>query len=255
MSSPKLFLHGVPDTPAIWTPLFDALDASDPARAPRHAPALPGFEAPPPAGFPATKEAYTDWLIGELETLHHAHGKVDIVGHDWGATLTLRAACLRPDLIRSWTISNAAIDETYQGHVIARLWNTPLIGEMMMAVTPAGQLEKGFIDAGVPAAIAAKEAAAWRAKHMRQCILKLYRSSNGLRFKGPWVDDLEKLPPKGLLIWGDADPYMPVDVGQRFANRWGAQFVRLPEAQHWAIAEQPEATAEVLTNFWRSGDA
>ena len=54
MATAKLFLHGVPDSPAVWRPLLDALDLGD---APVAAPALPGFTAPLPAYFPATKEA------------------------------------------------------------------------------------------------------------------------------------------------------------------------------------------------------
>ena len=44
----KLFLHGVPDSPAIWSPLLDALALGD---TPVAVPALPGFTGPLPAGF------------------------------------------------------------------------------------------------------------------------------------------------------------------------------------------------------------
>ena len=48
MATAKLFLHGVPDSPAIWRPLLAALDLGD---TPVAVPALPGFTAPLPAGF------------------------------------------------------------------------------------------------------------------------------------------------------------------------------------------------------------
>ena len=80
-----LFVHGVPDTPFLWQPLIKAL-----ALKPDQwiAPALPGFGCPVPDGFKCTKDAYADWLIGQMEAVGEP---VNIVGHDWGALLTLRA--------------------------------------------------------------------------------------------------------------------------------------------------------------------
>ena len=60
-----LFVHGVPDTSHLWTPLISTL-ALKPEE--YSAPALPGFGCPRPEGFAATKEAYADWLMGEIET-------------------------------------------------------------------------------------------------------------------------------------------------------------------------------------------
>src|SRR3546814_13243310 len=99
MTAAKLFLHGVPDSPAIWRPLLAALDLGE---SPVAVPALPGFTGQLPAGFPATKEAYADWAVGEAEALAGQHGPIDIVGHDWGGLIAQRVAMLRPDLSRSW---------------------------------------------------------------------------------------------------------------------------------------------------------
>ena len=72
----KLFIHGVPDTPHLWEPLISVLDLSENDY---RAPALPGFGCARPAGFSATKEAYTDWLVGQMEDIG---GGIDIVGQD-----------------------------------------------------------------------------------------------------------------------------------------------------------------------------
>ena len=97
-----VFVHGNPETPAVWGPLRSELSRTDVV-----AVHLPGFGIPTPEGFSATKESYVDWLIAELETYDHP---VDLVGHDWGGGLVGRVACLRPDLIRSWAIDVAGID-------------------------------------------------------------------------------------------------------------------------------------------------
>jgi pimeloyl-ACP methyl ester carboxylesterase len=125
----KIFVHGVPDTPAMWEPLLGEL-ALDEGMV--RAPSLPGFTAPAPKGFSCTKDAYVDWLISEMEA---AGAPVDLVGHDWGALLVIRAACLRPDLVRSWAVANALPQKDYRWHRTARIWQTPLLGEAFMSLT------------------------------------------------------------------------------------------------------------------------
>jgi len=244
----KLFLHGVPDSPAIWRPLLAALDLGD---TPVAVPALPGFTDPLPAGFPATKEAYADWAAGQAEALFAQHGPIDIVGHDWGALIAQRVAMLRPDLLRSWAISNAVIDPDYRGHRLARIWNTPILGELYMALSnkPA-KLAEGLTAAGMPADIAAEEAAQWASKDKRRAILKLYRSAKGLSFAHDWALDIAKLPRAGALIWGAGDPYVELSVAQRYAANTGTPLMVIQGAGHWAIAERPAEVAAALKAFW-----
>lgn len=243
----KLFLHGVPDSPAIWRPLLAALDLGD---TPVAVPALPGFTGPLPAGFPATKEAYADWAVGQAEALFAAHGPIDIIGHDWGALIAQRVAMLRPDLLRSWAISNAVIDPDYRGHRVARIWNTPVLGELFMALSKADKLAEGLAEQGMPDDIAAEEAEQWRNKDKRRAILKLYRSAKGLSFAHDWARDIDRLPAQGALIWGADDPYVPLSVAQRFSANTGIPLTVIDRAGHWAIAERPVEVAAALHRFW-----
>ncbi len=245
----KLFLHGVPDSPAIWRPLLAALDLGD---TPVAVPALPGFTAPLPAGFAATKEAYADWAIGQAEVLFAVHGPIDIVGHDWGALIAQRVAMLRPDLLRSWAISNAVIDPDYRGHRVARIWNTPILGEIFMALSKPAKLAEGLAAQGMPADIAAEEAEQWQNKDKRRAILKLYRSAKGLSFEHDWARDIDKLPAQGALIWGADDPYVQLSVAQRFSANTGIPLTVIDGAGHWAIAERPAEVAAALHRFWSS---
>ena len=247
MPTAKLFLHGVPDSPAIWRPLLAALGLADTSVA---VPALPGFTAPLPAGFPATKEAYAAWAVEQAEAMVAAHGPIDIVGHDWGALIAQRVAMLRPDLIRSWAISNAVIDPDYRGHRLARIWNTPLLGELFMALSKPGKLAEGLAAQGMPADIAREEAAQWALKDKRRAILRLYRSAKGLSFEHDWARDIGKLSERGTLIWGAEDPYVDLSVAQRFAANTGIPLTVIDGAGHWAIAERPAEVAVALQQFW-----
>jgi pimeloyl-ACP methyl ester carboxylesterase len=239
-----LFLHGVPDTPALWRPLISALGLSPDAWL---TPALPGFGSSIPQRFKGTKDAYVTWLIDEMERVGEP---VHLVGHDWGALLVLRAASLRADLVSSWCVTNAVIDAEYRGHRTARAWATPLLGELaMLAMQNKERLEQGLISGGMPAALA-KEETPHIDKAMRQSILKLYRSANGLRFRGGWVDDLVRLPKRGQLFWGEADPFVDLSVAERFARQRDFPIHVEKGAGHWACHERAEQFAAVLTAHW-----
>lgn len=248
MTAAKLFLHGVPDSPAIWRPLVAALDLGD---TPIAVPSLPGFTGTLPAGFPATKDAYADWAVGQAEALFALYGPIDIVGHDWGALIAQRVAMLRPDLLRSWAISNAVIDPDYRGHRLARIWNTPVLGEIFMALSKPAKLADGLVSQGMPADIAHEEAAQWANKDKRRAILRLYRSAKGLSFKHDWARDISRLPANGTLIWGEGDPYVELAVAQRYAASTGTPLRVIESAGHWAIAERPAEVAAALKAFWK----
>lgn len=239
-----IFVAGVPDTPALWQPVIAALGLKE---GEYRTPAMPGFGAPVPKGFACTKEAYADWLVGEIGK---ADGPVHLVGHDWGALLVLRAACMRPDLVASWCVANAVIDPEYRGHRNAQIWATPVLGELaMVAMRNQNQLEKGLIAGGMPERLAITEVPHID-KAMRQSILKLYRSAEGLRFQGAWVDDLAKLPKRGQVFWGEKDPFVQLEVGEQFAAKWGVPIHIERGAGHWACNERAAQMAEVLKAHW-----
>ena len=239
-----LFIHGVPDTPHLWEPLISRLGLE--AHTYR-TPALPGFGTARPAGFSASKDDYAEWLIQEMSA---QEGPVDLVGHDWGALLCLRAASLRPDLVRTWCVTNAVIDPQYSGHRTARLWATPLIGELvMLGMRDPDRLRKGLIAGGMPAELAQLEVPLVD-REMRESILRLYRSAIGLRFSGHWVADLARLPRRGQLFWGETDPFVDVAVARRFSRQHDIPLHIEPGAGHWACYERAAEFASVLNRLW-----
>src|SRR5580704_11318796 len=85
-----VFVHGVPETPAVWNGLLAAVDRPDSVALP-----LPGFDGVRAEGFGATMDEYAAWLVAQLERLDDP---VDLVGHDWGGGFVVRVARLRQDL-------------------------------------------------------------------------------------------------------------------------------------------------------------
>ena len=76
----KVFVHGNPETAAIWGPLVAELASRGIDDVVLLSP--PGFGAPVQRGWGATQGEYRDWLLAELRRFDEP---VDLVGHDWGA--------------------------------------------------------------------------------------------------------------------------------------------------------------------------
>jgi pimeloyl-ACP methyl ester carboxylesterase len=238
---PKVFVHGVPDTPAVWRPLLDRLRLPDGDAVTL---ALPGFGNTPADAFPATKDAYAHWLITEL---HRLPRPLDLVAHDWGALLTLRVVSLEPNLVHSWALGAAPLDPEYEWHRAAKLWQTPDVGEEVMEKTTPEALAHNLATVGVPAEAAAETGRHWDPT-MKRSILALYRSA--VRAWDDWGADLARVTAPGLVLWGETDPYAAVRFGERLAQRVNARFVALRGCGHWWQLEQPDAVAAELRAFW-----
>ena len=240
---PAVFVHGVPDTASMWDPLIASLSRSDVL-----AVGLPGFATPTPAGWDATKESYAAWLEAEIETLG---APVDLVGHDWGAILVQRVASTRPDLIRTVACGSGPLDTTYDWHPMAQLWQTPDVGEQVMAGLlgmPTDDLIAGFVGGGAPADLAAAEAAHVD-ERMTDCILALYRSA--VTVGAEWQPTVDAMPARPALVFhGADDPYVPLAIAERLATRIAAELVTFPGCGHWWPREHVTESAIALERLW-----
>jgi pimeloyl-ACP methyl ester carboxylesterase len=236
---PAVFVHGVPDTHRVWAQVTSRL-----ARRDVIAVSLPGFGRPLPDGFRPSKEGYVEWLLGELAGIP---GPIDLVGHDWGALLVVRAVSVQPAIARSWAAGAAPLDSEYQWHRAASLWQTPGVGEEVMARTPPAAMRTALAAAGVPEADAAR-AAEHLDDTMKRAILALYRSA--VTVGSEWEGELGRIRARGLVLWGDADPYAAARFGERLAEKTGARFVSLAGCGHWWQLERPDAVAAELEKLW-----
>lgn len=235
-----VFVHGVPDTAELWDGVIQHLHRSD-AVAVR----LPGFGSERPAGFHATKESYVDWLIGVLEGFDH---EVDLVGHDWGALLTMRVASVAPDLVRGWVAGPAPIDERYVWHDVAQMWQTPEVGEAVMAALTSDRLEAALVADRVPPPLA-RSAADRVDDVMKACILDLYRSAVDMGRE--WAPELTHANPNGLLLWGVHDPFASIELGERVAGAAGVPIMAV-DTGHWWPAEIPQDAARIIERHLES---
>lgn len=233
-----VLVHGVPDTHRLWDRLRSHLTRRDVV-----AVSLPGFDAPLPPGFVPTKEAYVDWLAGEIERIGTP---VDVVGHDWGSLLVQRLVSIRPDLVRTWACGDGPVDVEYVWHDMAQQWQTPGVGEAIMEMMTPQALAEGLPAAGVPPDIAV-EVASRLDPTMKTCILGLYRSA--IEVGAEWQAGVEKVTRPALVLWSRDDPYVAPRFAERLAARVHGELVLL-ECGHWWPYERPVEAAAALERFW-----
>ncbi len=236
---PAVFIHGVPDTFHVWDPLRQHLSRKDVI-----ALALPGFGAPCPATFTASKEEYANWIIQQLENIGEP---VDLVGHDWGCILTMRVASLRPDLIRSWAAGSGPISASYEWHPLASIWQTPGEGEKWFRKLDPSAVAEFMAKAGLPID-SARETVSRIDPLMGDCILRLYRSALGVGKE--WQPDLANAPARGLVFWGATDEACPFAFAEELARDARAERMLRLDAGHWTIVGRSAEIAEALESHW-----
>lgn len=242
-----VFVHGVPETAAIWDKVRAGIDR------PSVALELPGFGNPRPEGFAATKEAYVDWLVDELVGLRQ---EIDLVGHDWGAGLTYGLVTRRAGDVplRSWAadIGNL-IHPDYVWHDFAQMWQTPGVGEEFFVTQnaqPVSERAAGLVALFGLTQDDAEEMAAAGGGDMPSCILDLYRSAtpNAHAAWGPWTPTSTP----GLVLNPTEDPFGNAAMAQEVAGMLGARFADIEGASHFWPYSSPEAAIPVLEEFWSS---
>lgn len=245
-----VFVHGNPGSSEDWRELVGQVGAF--ARA--LAPDMPGFgQADKPKDFDYTVEGYARHLDGILN--HLGVRRAHLVLHDFGGPWGLAWAAQHPERLASVTLINIGIMPGYRWHALARIWRTPLLGELFQATTTRfgfGLLLKQSNPRGLPEAMVDRmyRDMDWGTK---RAVLRLYRATNN---PGQMADTLgplfRQLDVPALVIWGAADPFVPVRYAERqreFFPR--ARIVILEQSGHWPFADDPQAVADHLIPFLR----
>jgi pimeloyl-ACP methyl ester carboxylesterase len=240
-----VFVHGVPETSALWDGVRAELGEDSVALA------LPGFGCARPEGFGATKDEYVAWLVAELEKFNEP---VDLVGHDWGAGFTYRVAATRADLLRSWAADIANVmHPAYAWHDFAKIWQTTGEGEEFFArqeSTPPEEIAPVFESMGVPHDKAV-EMAGWSDTTMASCILDLYRSATP-NPSASWHRDFGVTRAPGMVLWPSEDFFGDEVLSREFAETLGARHQTLDGLGHWWPLQSPATATRVLRDFSES---
>ena len=243
-ATPVLYVHGVPTNSDDWLPFLErtggiALD-------------LPGFgRSDKPSDFDYSLAGYGSFL--EAFRARLGLERYSLVAHDWGA-VGLMLAQAAPERVERLVISNTVpLVPGYRWHRIARVWRTPLAGELMMGLSTRWGfklLSRESTSAEGPAPDDLTERVWRHFDHGTQrAILKLYRSAPPAVLAEAGRD-LGALRCPALVLWGADDPYIPSSFAQAHADALGgpAQVEVLEGANHWPWIDRPDAL-DTVTGF------
>jgi pimeloyl-ACP methyl ester carboxylesterase len=249
-SEAVVFLHGNPGPKEDWAVLMERLGPDIRAVAPD----MPGFGAADrPREFPYSVDGYAEHLAGFLEQLgiERAH----LVLHDFGGAWGLRWMADHRDRVGSLVLVNTGIMSGYRWHGIARVLQTPVLGELFqLTATRVGM--KTFLDRRSPKPMPdffydrVLAAADWGHK---RAVLALYRASKDASGASERVAaQLAGLQIPVLVVWGAGDPFVASSYAHAQRETFPNAVVHLLEgAGHWPFIDQPDEVAALVVPFLR----
>jgi pimeloyl-ACP methyl ester carboxylesterase len=239
-TSPALYLHGVPTSSDDWVAFVKRTGGL--------APDLPGFgRSGKPGYLKYTIEEYAGFIERFLDMVEVE--RVRMLVHDWGA-VGLAFAQAHPERVERLVVTNAVpFLPGYKWHRTARMWRTPILGELVMGATSRWAMRRSTVEASAtPGPLPAEwidSVMAHFDQGTQRAILRLYRSSPSQTLTKAG-ERLSRLKMPSLVFWGMQDPYIP----ERFAHEYAqalpnSELVELDGAGHWWWLDRPEAIERV----------
>jgi pimeloyl-ACP methyl ester carboxylesterase len=243
--SDVVYLHGVPTDGDDWTPFLE--------RTGGYAPDLPGFgRSAKPSHFDYSIPGYARFV--ERFVAAAGLARFSLVMHDWGGVGLALAQAMPERVERLVLIDSVPLLPGYRWHRYARVWRTPLGGELFMGFSSKWAMRRlaGFtLDRSATPPELVDRAWSHFDHGTQRAILKLYRSAPPATLAAAGAR-LEQIAAPALIVWGAEDPYVPASFANVYAGRLGgdARVEVVDGAGHWPWLDRPELIATV-TDFLR----
>jgi len=251
--TPVVLLHGVPETSSAWNEIAPGL--ADGRRV--LCPDLPGLGGSAYSG-PFDVPSVVEQLMALLDQLVPGQ-RLDLVGHDWGGSLALAMVGAHPDRFRSLVVVNAPyrkIPLLRAGHI--PLFALPVAPELVFRLGGAHVVEAMLkaawkSDRVLDPEVRAEYTAAYTDPGRVKAMLGYYRAVARPRAAALLTRSKVSRPPsiraeRMLVLWGAADPVLPVWVGESVQKDLGpdCQMITVPGAGHFVVEEAPEVCLEAI---------
>ncbi|MFL5906810.1 MAG: alpha/beta fold hydrolase [Solirubrobacterales bacterium] len=242
---PVVFSHGNPTHSEDWQPFLERM------RGPALAFDFPGWgrsARPPASEFDYSMDGLGRFVTRFLERM--AVDRYSLAVHDWGA-VALIAAQEDPGRVRRLLIVNAVpLLPGYRWHRVARIWRTPVLGELSTRLMRRRVLDWGFRESRGDLSRHDPAFIDMVSDHLDQgtrgAILRLYRSADPERLAAAG-ERLGSITAPALVVWGGRERYMPLRFGAAYAARLPyAELLEVPSAGHWPWLEEPSLIERMI---------
>jgi pimeloyl-ACP methyl ester carboxylesterase/2-polyprenyl-6-methoxyphenol hydroxylase-like FAD-dependent oxidoreductase len=241
-----VFVHGNPGPADDWRDLLAR--AGELGRA--IAPDMPGYgRAGKPKDFRYSVDGYADHLAALLDQLGIT--RAHIVAHDFGGPWALAWAARHPDALASATLINTGALIGYRWHHYARIWRTPVAGEVFQATAsrPGFRMLLGRENPRLTRDQIDRIYDASRPWATKRAVLRLYRATPAAALAAP-AAALRPLDRPALVIWGTKDAYLPSEQAERQRQAFPSARVELLDGHgHWIMLEDPQRVASLVIPF------
>jgi pimeloyl-ACP methyl ester carboxylesterase len=243
-----VFIHGNPGPADDWRELLTRAGKLGRAIAPD----MPGYgRADKPKDFSYSVDGYADYLAALLDQLEIT--RAHIVAHDFGGPWALAWAARHPDALASATLINTGVLIDYRWHHYARIWRTPVLGEIFQATAsrPAFRMLLGRENPRLTRDQVDRIYDVARSWATKRAILKLYRATPAAKLADP-AATLRPFDRPALVIWGTEDAYLPYEQAEHQRQAFPSAQVELLKGHgHWVMLEDPERVASLVIPFLR----
>lgn len=248
LGRPLVLLHGVPTNAYLWRNIVPGLTFGNTI----YTLDLMGFGlSEKPQNVTYSIETYVSQLTKFLENFHLQ--KPILVGHDIGAPIVTLYTLRNPDNVRKLILMNAPLYSAAPPFNI-RLLRTKLIGDLF---TGDWFLKRIFRDgvqnqAAMPEALIEEYLQPYHDDPgARTALLKCVREFE-LRptLENEITPNLGKIATPTLILWGDGDPYVPLDFAKKLKDDIPNSTLQVVlRTGHFEIEERPEEVRALLKEF------
>lgn len=241
-AAPVLYVHGVPTSSELWLPFLERTGGV--------AVDLPGFgRSDKPAHFDYSIAGYDRFLEEFVDRA--GLERFALAVHGWGGVALATAQRFHERLERLLMFSTVPLLPGYAWHRIARVWRTPVAGELAMGFTTRFTLKRALRAATAAPGTMPGDFVDSVLRHFdhgtQRAILKLHRSTPPARLAAAGRE-LGRIRAPSLLLFGERDPYIPARFGAQYAKALGGEpeLRVVANAGHWSWIDRPELVDEAV---------
>jgi pimeloyl-ACP methyl ester carboxylesterase len=163
----------------------------------------------------------------------------------------MRWAAGNPTRVKSITLINCGLLEGYKWHGFARIWQTPILGELSQLTTTRWGMKRalnGMSPKPMPDAFFDRvmKYADWGHK---RAVLRLYRASKNVGRQAMELPEFMKTLPV-CVIWGAGDPFIQAEYAEKQKRYFpSAEIHVLQGLGHWPFIDDVETVRIILLEF------